>query len=182
MFRSEASSCAMAHWCSRCAQGPESKTSGRNQSPFGGSHLFCSTNESDFQAGGGGLKQGPHRCSYLRRAAASFWMLCVKSSFLHACEMSFMAPPLEPDWAPTCHFPLLNQFGFRCCLLCCITENKTVTLLQESFNIKIRRIHFFALIKYCALIWKVEVVEKLQVLMTPGVVSHELRLVSVVFT
>lgn len=70
MFKSEASSCAMAPWCSWCALGPESKMSGRNQSPFGGSHLFCSTNESDFQAGGGGGgwnrdHTGAHTCVVL---------------------------------------------------------------------------------------------------------------------
>lgn len=64
----------MAHWWTWCATGPLSKMSDWNQSPFSGSYLFCSTNESDFQAGGAGTGTTqvliPASCG----AAASFWM------------------------------------------------------------------------------------------------------------
>lgn len=50
-----------------CVTGPLSKMSGLEPVTVSGSHLFCSTNESEFQEGA-----IAHRCSYLRRAA--FWM------------------------------------------------------------------------------------------------------------
>lgn len=107
---------------------------------------------------GGGLKQGPHRCSYLRRAALQPLSGCC------AWNRAFCTPVKCPSWFHHWNqtglqhvtLPLLKHFGFRFCLLCCITMNITVQLLQESFNIQTQRMHFFALIKYSAVIWRTE--------------------------